>query len=224
MSDIGEQAAPETTEAPQTETAPNDALMARLDEMSQSISKLTAQPEPEFQGGLSDVYAEGDFSQDEPQGFEQYGDPGYQPGQYAPDYGVDPQQAQAQAMQQLQSYISEQVQQGIQQNLTPHLQRQRANELERTYPDLQDPQKAAAVVKEAAQWAQRAGQPDMARNPELVELVYLAGQARSNASQETPADGGSGVHLESGGAAPHQPEEDAGDRMLQAWGIDPNSV
>lgn len=226
MSDMAEgaQTAPEasTTETPQ-QGAPTDALMARIDEMSQQLGKLVAEPAPDFQGGLSDVYAEGAQSDDVPfeQGYQDYEQDGYQPGQYQPEYGTDPAQAQQQAMQQLQSYITEQVQQGIQQNLTPHLQRQRANELERQYPDLADPQKAAKVVQATAQYAQRMGRPELARDPELVELVYLAEQARNSAAQETPADGGQSVHLESGGAAPQQPEEDAGDRMLRAWGIDP---
>lgn len=216
-------------EAPQdTQVAPqNDALMSRLDEMSQQIQSLAKPPEPQWQGGISDLpYAEGEPSR----GFEQqpefgaaYDPSQYQPGQYEPDYGMDPQAQQAQAMQQLQSYISDQVQQGVQQAITPHIQRQKADELERRYPDLADPQKAGQVVQATAQWAQRMGRPDLARDPELVELVYLAEQARTRAAQETPAENGSsGVHLETGGAAPQgQEEESAGDRMLRAWGIDP---
>jgi hypothetical protein len=228
MSDMDGQTAPttEAPDAPQEQSVP-DPVMARLDEMSQQISKMTAPPTPEPQGGLSESLAngfpEGDTAPeyDYGQGFD---DTGYQPGQYAPDYGMDPQAQQQAAMAQLQSYISEQVQQGVQQQLTPHLQRQRANELERTYPELQDPQTAASVVREAAQWAQRMGRPELARDPELVELAFLAGKARQSAAQETPAAGEHGVHLESGGAAPQQSEEDAGDGILRAFGKDPANI
>lgn len=218
------QAAPEApaqaAEAPQV----NDALMARLDEMSQQIGQLTqaAPAEPQWQGGISDLpYAEGDQSQQFDPGFDPYqqqfqGPDQYQPGQYAPDPYQDPQQAQAQAMQQLQSFIAEQVQQGVQQHVTPYIQQQRANELERQYPDLADPQKAGEVVAQTAQYAQKLGRPELARDPQLVELVYLAQQARSQAAQETPADGDQGVHLESGGAAPQQEESDPVTRMLAA--------
>lgn len=121
-------------------------------------------------------------------------------------------------MEQLQGYIAQQVQQGVQQHVTPYIQQQRANELERQYPDLADPKKAGEVVQATAQYAQKLGRPELARDPQLVELVYLAQQARSNASQETPAGGEQGVHLESGGAAPQAEEMDPADRMLQAWG------
>lgn len=224
MSDMGEGQA---TEAPQQETAAeppaqtNDALMSRLDEMAAQMSKLTAPSEPEWQGGISDLpYAEGDTSQDAP--FDPYqqvpGSEQYQPGQYDTGYEADPAQAQQQAMQQLQSYISEQVQQGVQQHVTPYIQQQRANELERQYPALADPKTAGEVVQQTAAYAQKLGRPELARDPQLVELVYLAQQARNSASQETPADGDQGVHLESGGAAPQAEEMDAADRMLKAWG------
>lgn len=221
--------APVADAAQPTNDAPpvNDALMARLDEMQQQLGKLQAPTqEPQWQGGIADLpYDQPDQgfdpnqSFDPNQGFDPYGQQPdqYQPGQYAPDQYQDPQQAQAQAMQQLQGYIAEQVQQGVQQHVTPYIQQQRANELERQYPDLADPAKAGEIVAQTAQYAQKLGRPELARDPQLVELVYLAQQARSNAAQETPADGGNEVHLESGGAAPQQEEVDPVTRMLQSW-------
>jgi hypothetical protein len=226
MSDMGDPGAVEApvAEAPQEQAGPNDALMSRLDEMAQQIGKLTeapAQPQ-QFQGGIADQFqSDPGFGQDPqyPSFAEDFGpQDDYQPGQYAPEYGQDPQVQQQQAMQQLQSYIAEQVQQGVQNSVTPYIQQQKANELERKYPDLATPEKAAEVVQATAQYAQRLGRPELARDPELVELVYLAQQARNSAAQETPADGDQGVHLESGGAAPQQEEMDPADRMLKAWG------
>lgn len=202
-----------------------DALMARMDELAGQMKELSqpAQAQQEWQGPISDLpFAEGDFA-GQPQD-QQYADPGdYQPGQYAPEYGLDPQAQQQQAMQQLQEYITEQVQSGVQQALEPHILTQKANELERTYPELANPEKAGEVVREAARIAQRMGRPELARNPELVELAYLAQQARSRAAQqETPADSGD-VHLEGAGAAPQAQEMSAGDQMLAAWNIDPSN-
>lgn len=217
MSDMAEPTTDAPQEAPAEQAAvPNDAVMARLDEMSQQLGALTQQPEPEWQGGISDMPYMDD------QGFEPdfqqqpYPQQEYQPGQYAPDNGlVDQQQAQAQAMAQLQQYIATQVQQATQ----PIVIEQKVKELERQYPELADPQNAQKVFNEAVLYAKRMGNPEMARNPELIELVHLAQQARSNAAQETPADDGTNsVHLEGGGAAPTEPEMDAADRMLQAWG------
>lgn len=224
MSDMTEpQIDAPVAETPQ-DTGGNDALISRLDEMASQIGKLTqSAPEPQqFQGGISDQFQDPGFGQDQqfdPAFGQDFGQQDqYQPGQYAPEYGVDPQQAQQQAMAQLQSYIQEQVQQGVQNSVTPYIQQQKANELERKYPDLATPEKAAEVVQATAQYAQRLGRPELARDPELVELVYLAQQARNSASQETPADGDHGVHLEAGGAAPQQEEMDPADRMLKAWG------
>lgn len=211
---------------PTTQDTPpvNDAMMARLDELGAQMAKLAGsqQPDPEWQGGISDQFGTDQFQPDpgfDQQGFDPYGQQAdqYQPGQYAPDQYQDPQQAQAQAMEQLQGFIREQVQQGVQQQVTPWMQQQRANELERQYPALADPKTAGEIVAQTAQYAQKLGRPELARDPQLVELVYLAQQAKTSAAQETPADGGQQVHLESGGAAPQQEEVDPATRMLQAW-------
>ncbi len=204
----------------------NDALMARLNEMSEQLGKL-APPEPTQPqySGLREAFAEGANSPEPEPGYDPYGDPGYQDPAFEP-YGQQPwQQDQygqqmhpAQAAQQLQQYIA----QAVQEATLPITQGIKADQLEQKYPAIkEDPQKWIGL---ATQQAQRIGRPDLAREPEFIELVHLAEAARSSAAQETPADGGNGVHLEGGGAAPQQPEEDAGDRMLKAWGIDPSAV
>lgn len=217
----GEQQPVEPTEADtQVAEAPApDALMARLDEMSAQLGRLTAPPAST--GGLSEqVAGEPQAQQYEPGAYEPDYGQAYEPGQYDTTQG-DPYQEQQQAAAQLQAYIAEQVAQGVQNAVTPWMHRQKAEALEQRYPDLQNPDNAARVVQATQQMAQRMGRPELARDPELVELVYLAERARSNAAQETPADGGQGVALEAAGAAHQAEEEDAGDRMLRAWGIDP---
>lgn len=225
--------APATDTGGQEQAAPQgmDALMSRMDELSQQVQSIAppAQAdEPAWTGGIGDLPYQ-DFSQPQEQQFDQQGqqyqDPygqQYQPGQYAPEYGADPQAQQQQVMQQLNEYVSN----AVQQQITPFIQAQKANELERKYPALADNETAAKVVREADLWAKRAGLPaEHARNPELVELVYLAQQARDRASQQTAADGGQqDVHLEGSGAQPQGVEMDEGDQMLARFGIDPSQA
>lgn len=204
-----------------------DVLMQRLDEMSQQMAQLaqTKPPEGEPQYGIEDLPYQ-DFSQFEGPDFgqpqDQYGyqDQGqYQPGQYAPDPAMDAHAQQQQAMQQLDQYVQQRVQQAIE----PVRIEQQVTELQNRYPDLQKPEVYTKVFNQAVQEAKRMGNPEMARQPRMIELVYLAQTGQERASQETPADGGQqGVHLEGGGAAPQEPEMDAADRMLQAWGVNPN--
>lgn len=226
MSDMAEgvQTAPEAPQETQAAEAPqNDALMARLDEMAQQIGKL-APPEKPVPNGLREAFAEGAPAPEAEQ-FDPYGeqDP-YQGQEFDPyqqqyqDPYAQQQMNPAQAAQQLQQYI----QQAVQQATLPITQGIKADQLEQKYPAIkEDPQKWLGV---ASDQARRIGRPDLAQEPEFIELVYLAELARNSAAQETPADGGNGVHLEGGGAAPQQPEEDAGDRMLKAWGLDPNAM
>lgn len=214
----------EAPQAAEAQAQPDlGALMSRMDQIAESVQSLTPQqPNDSWQGPISDLpYApEPDYGSPEPA----Y-DPGqqYQPGQYEPDYGMDPQQAQQQAYQQLQDYIGQQVTQGIEQHMTPFIRTQKANALEQKYPDLKDPVKAGEVVKATAQYAQRLGKPELARDPELVELVYLAQDARNRASQQTAADGEQDIHLEGSGAAPQAQEMDAATAMLMRNGIDPQN-
>lgn len=99
-----------------------------------------------------------------------------------------------------------------------------ANALEERYPALKDEEKQEAIVgktMEFAQYvAQSTGRPELAelwREPAMIEMVYLAEEARGRARDEVPAGSEQEVHLERGGSA--QPtgrqEEDDGDRIVR---------
>lgn len=228
MSDMGDggQTAPvEAPQAPQQtdgqpqegQQAPqNDVVMQRLDEMSQQLGRLaqTAPPEADPQFGI------GDFPYQDPNQFDtnQYQDPNQfaDPNQFDPQFQgyQDPQAAEQQVMQMLNQTVAQAVQEAVH----PIRVEAKVRELQTQYPELNDPKVYQGVFNEAVQYANRMGDPTVARHPEVIELVYLAQQARKNAQQETPADGGNNVHLEGGGAAPSEPELDGADRMLQAWG------
>lgn len=211
-------AAPEAaTGSTETAAAPagNDALMARMDEIAQSLQALTpAQQEQADQGGLADLAG---------QPFDPFENTGIEA-----DDGDQYTDAQADPMAQLQSVIGPIVQQA----LAPHLAQQRsdrvvqqAQALQVKYPDLAKGEVAMPLVREAERHAQRIGHENnfttdqvaaIAHDPQLIETLYLAQRARSQAAQETPADGSSNVQLEGASAQVDAPQDDVFDQMVKA--------
>lgn len=95
-----------------------------------------------------------------------------------------------------------------------------ADELEERYPQLQDPETQDRMISLTVEAANRLGRPEMARDPQLLEMVYLAEQARERAGQEVPAGSTQGVALERGGSAgPADASEgpDDGERIVSAY-------
>ncbi len=99
--------------------------------------------------------------------------------------------------------IQERAQQIAQEAVAPLKAEQQAQQLaalEESYPDMRDPKKARAVVDEARRMAERIGAPEAWRDPEVLEQVYLAQQARERAEQPPEAEAGEVAELEQPGA------------------------
>lgn len=90
--------------------------------------------------------------------------------------------------------------------------------LEGRYSDLKDEANQERLLQSAQARAEALGMPQLAAEPEFVETVYLADQARQRAGDEVPAGSERGVTLERGGTAPpaasSTPEPDDGDRIV----------
>lgn len=213
MSDQADSQPQQTNDAPaqdQGGSAP-DPIMSRLDELASSIQSLRPpepDPEPEFD------YAFDDSAYGQPE-WDQPDDPGQQ---------IDP-QAEQDAWTQINQTIEQQARRYAQEAVTPYLTQQKAAQLEQKYPDLRQPEVASRIVQSAERFANMIGQssnlsPDqvhaLARNPELIERLYLAERAQRTAGQETPADGGPGAHLEGSSAQVETPEVDFFDRIANA--------
>lgn len=90
--------------------------------------------------------------------------------------------------------------------------------LEGRYTDLADEANQERLLQSAQARAEALGMPQLAAEPEFVETVYLAEQARQRAGDEVPAGSERGVTLERGGTAPpaasSTPTPDDGDRIV----------
>lgn len=108
---------------------------------------------------------------------------------------------QSQSQAAVQQALSEALPQALEQALAPVHDRflqQDADALEQRYPALADPETQSAVVQEAVRFAQQLGNPELARNPQVVEQAYLAWCAR-NGTAAVPASGEGDAQLEGGG-------------------------
>jgi hypothetical protein len=123
-------------------------------------------------------------------------DPQFDPGQMAERLGSL-----------IESTVDQRVQQGIQQAVNPvnervqQMQREaEAAALVGEFPEFGEQETAQAVLQTAGQLAQAAGHPELANEPWLWRLTYMAGRAADAAQEEqgdTPAPG----HMESGSGA-----------------------
>jgi hypothetical protein len=86
-----------------------------------------------------------------------------------------------------------------------------AEHLEETYPDLQDEATQDRMIEETRRFAEALGRPDLASEPRLLEVVYLAQRATSTADRETPAGAEREVNVERGGGAGPAPSANADD-------------
>ena len=106
----------------------------------------------------------------------------------------------------------------LQEALSEQQRSREAEALVSEFPDLGDAETAEAVVQASRQWAEMAGQPELANSPTLWRLVYMAGRAADAANSESSE--GSAAHLEgSGGAGPAGGQQvDMADRIINAGG------
>jgi hypothetical protein len=120
--------------------------------------------------------------------------------------------------------FSQMVKAAVQAELAPERARQaderrsaEADALEQKYPELAEPEVQQKMIERTQEFAQRIGQPELWREPKLLEMVYLADTASRRAGDEIPAGSTQGVRLESGtGAPPAQSSQqpDDGDRIV----------
>lgn len=76
-----------------------------------------------------------------------------------------------------------------------------ADALEERYPQLQSEETQTQLVELTEQFCNALGQPALAREPRMLELVLLAQTGSQAAAAERPASEQQDVHLERGGAA-----------------------
>jgi hypothetical protein len=178
-----------------------DQLSTRFDQLEGGLGEIRDW----ITGQQADPYAPQDpYAQTEayqPQQLDPYGQPVQGEGQ-----ALDPQMVQ------------QMIQQGINQGLAPiqqHLLGQQLNALADKYPDMRTPEVLAKIDQTTGQIAQRMGNPNLATDPEIVEMAYMAHRAQQLASQQTPAgQHNEGATLEQSGAAPPQEPTDPADELF----------
>lgn len=134
------------------------------------------------------------------------------------DDGALTPEAQRRALQQM-------IQRGVAEALRPEQERaaqerrdEYADMLEEQYPELQDPKVQDAMLTKTRAYAESLGQPKLAQDPQLLEMVYLAEKMRERQGNEVPAGSQQGVTLERGGPAgpaAQRNQEDDGDRIVK---------
>lgn len=176
-----------------------ETLDSRLGEFEQRLPQAEPQPDP---------YNRNEFGQfaglpqeQQPWAGQQPGmQPGAQQGMYD-EYGeLTPEAAQAQLqaminpivgpMQQQMQQMSQQYA-ALQQTMQELEMDRGAEHLEQTYPELQDPEKATALVEHASRLAQQLNLPgDLVGRSGFLELVHKAQRADAAAAGETAATPG----------------------------------
>jgi hypothetical protein len=127
--------------------------------------------------------------------------------------------AQAQVQQAMETLLPQAVQQAVQ-PLQERFLQQDADQLEAKYPALSEPETQNQVIQEAVAFANRLGDPELARDPQVIETVYLAKMAREGKTPAVPA-GGSDAALEGAGGAGGADEgegEDVAQSIVNAGG------
>lgn len=102
--------------------------------------------------------------------------------------------------------------------MRPHLEAQaqerrisEADALEERYSKLQDETFQTEMIDETIRFCQEIGRPELAREPRMLEIVYLAHEAQQHAENEVPAGSEREVVLSRSGAAGAGQGEDQGD-------------
>lgn len=136
------------------------------------------------------------------------------------DYGEDGEitpEAQMRALAEIVNHVVEERERPIREAEAQRQRDEYADKIEEKYPKLQDPKYREKVIDETVKFAAGIGQPDLARDPRVLERVFLAMEAQERAEGETPAGSEQEVHLERPGAATPTGgtgEMDEGDRIV----------
>lgn len=104
--------------------------------------------------------------------------------------------------------VNQRVEQAVQQHVHPLQQsvqeQQRAMEadqLTNEFPEMASPEVAREVIKNAAEWADMVGRPELAAVPQVWRMVYLAGRALDAQQEEEGSEQPQVAHLEGAGGA-----------------------
>lgn len=173
----------------------------RFDELSKRIPEPSGDEDDEDDGADDDSGYEFSFEDDD------YTDEG----QLTPE-------AEMKALQQM-------IQQQVAAELGPEREKAaarermtQANALEKKYPALREEGFQDEMISATKEFAKQLGAPALAREPALLEIVYLAHAAQEKAGDEIPAGEEQEVTLEHGGAARanRETERDEGDAIVKA--------
>jgi hypothetical protein len=135
------------------------------------------------------------------------------------EHGELTMEAQTRAIQEIARDIA---QQQVQAAVNPIIEAQAreadiayADYLEETYPDLQDEETQDRMLAATEAFAEGIGRPELANNPRMLEVVYLAQRAADAADRETPAEAAREVSVERGsGAGPAPASSSSGDDAI----------
>lgn len=94
-----------------------------------------------------------------------------------------------------------------------------ADALAQRYPELSKPEVAEPVVQAARQLAEQMDQPELARSPQFIEVVYKSQMADKYAAGEVPVGDEQQFDLESAaGSGPQGVESNIAERIVAARG------
>lgn len=147
-------------------------------------------------------------------------DPGFEFTFSDEDYGEDGELSQEAQMRALNELVRQQVAEAQR----PHLEREakqrrmsEADALEKQYPDLAKEDVQDAMIEKVVAFANELGVPELAREPKLLEIVYLATEAEKVAADERSGDEQEFVMERSGAArAAASGQDDTADRIVGA--------
>lgn len=169
-------------------------VLERFDGLQSNFERL--------QGMVEQFGRPAEAEQDEGQGDEDFDTSGL----FDLDNGMDP----AEAQQLLAQLVDQRTQSGVDKAIAPLLERINgiqvgldAEQLAAKYPALGTKEGAEPVVAAARELAEKLGNPALATNMQVIELVYKAQMADQHAAGERPVGAEKGFELErAGGAGP----------------------
>lgn len=138
--------------------------------------------------------------------------PGYDPQHVEQRFGdLIGQVAERRAQQLLQQQVEP-----LRQDVQNMRREQELAQLVDEFPEIGEEQTARQVMDRVRALAEANGHPELAHEPWLIRMTYLAGRAIDVANQEGASEP-SAAHLEGGGGAgPAAPQVDPGDLIVQA--------
>jgi hypothetical protein len=201
----GAEGAPGAAEGTEGAAATPDAL-ERLASSFETFQNDVTNRFETITSRLPEQQAEEEVEDDDLAGYEfEFGEEDYD------DDGALTPEASMRAMQDMMRQVAAE-------QMRPHLEAQaqerriaEADALEERYSKLQDETFQTEMIDETIRFCQEIGRPELAREPRMLEIVYLAHEAQQHAENEVPAGSEREVVLSRSGAAGAGQGEDQGD-------------